>query len=352
VNELPRAPRMAGAGVRSVNLALQGGGAHGAFTWGVLERLLEDETVAIEAISGTSAGALNAAVAASGLVTGGRDGARKALRRFWQAMSEASHASPLQRSPFDRLAGFLSGDPWSFDRSPSYFFFDVLTRFASPYELNPLGYNPLRAIVAQAVDFEALRSPGAIRVLASATNVHTGRVRVFQGAELTLDALMASACLPQLFHAVEIDGEPYWDGGYMGNPPLFPLIEASEASDTVLVQINPVERRTTPRTAREILNRLNEITFNATLMRELHMLDLLTRSGVPHRDGPATPVFLHRIDAGPVVGDLSDSSKLNAEPEFVEHLRRSGRLATEDFLLHQGEDLGRRSSFDIADFLA
>jgi len=345
--------RAAPAETKRVNLALQGGGAHGAFTWGVLDRLLEDGRVVVDGISGTSAGAINAAVMVSGLAAGGPEGARAALGAFWRRMSEASAASPLQRSPLDRMTGYLRGDPWSFDRSPSYFFFDVLTRFASPYELNPLNYNPLKDIVAETVDFEAVRAYRDLRLFVSATNVHSGKIRVFPGAELTLDAVMASSCLPQVFHAVEIDGAPYWDGGYMGNPPLFPLLDGSRAADTILVQVNPVERHETPRTAREILNRLNEITFNATLMRELGTIDFVNRQIDAGRldSNRFGRVLMHCISAEPAVGTLSDSSKLNAEWEFICHLRDAGRAAAGEFLAAHFDDLGRRATFDIAALL-
>jgi len=344
----------ASAGVKLVNLALQGGGAHGAFTWGVLDRMLEDGRIGVDGISGTSAGAMNAAVMITGLAEAGPAGARAALGRFWRALSDAGAASPLQRSPLDRMAGFLSGDPWSFDRSPAFFFFDVLTRFASPYELNPLNYNPLRDLVADAVDFEAVREFREVRLFVSATNVHTGKVRVFSGAEITLDAVMASACLPQMFHAVEIDGAPYWDGGYMGNPPLFPLFKDARTTDLVLIQTSPIERHETPRTAREIANRVNEITFNSTLMRELGMIDFIDRQLASGRlDGKHfRQVWMHRISAEPEVAAMSDSSKLNAEWDFIVHLRDAGRAAAQAFLDGHFDDLGRRSTFDVAALLA
>jgi len=334
---------------KRVNLALQGGGAHGAFTWGVLDFLLEDGRLVVDGISGTSAGAINAAVMVSGLAEGGTEGARAALAAFWRRVSQASTTSPLQRTPLDRMTGYLLGDPWSFDRSPSYFFFDVLTRFASPYELNPLNYNPLRDVVAEIVDFEAVRAYRELRLFISATNVHTGKIRVFPGSELTLDAVMASSCLPQMFQAVEIDGEPYWDGGYMGNPPLFPLLDGTGTADTVLVQVNPVERRETPRSARDILNRLNEITFNATLMRELGTIDFVNRQIDAGRldSNRFRRVFLHCVSAEPAVGTLSDSSKLNAEWDFVCHLRDAGRAAAADFLASHFADIGHRATFDI-----
>ena len=246
-----------------IDLALQGGGSHGALTWGVLDRLLEEERLDIIAISGTSAGAMNAAVLADGFTEGGAAGARAALRSYWREVSRAAALSPLQRSPLDRMMG-----RWTLDTSPAYIAMDLMSRVLSPYDLNPLAYNPLRNILNQSIDFARLgRSP--IKLFVTATSVRTGRGRIFRNADITADVLLASACLPTMFRAIEIDGEPYWDGGYAGNPTITPLIRESDAHDTILVQINPRERRDTPRTASEILNRLNEISFNAPLMKEL-----------------------------------------------------------------------------------
>jgi NTE family protein len=219
-----------------IDLALQGGGSHGAFTWGVLDRLLEEPWLHIAAISGTSAGAMNAAILADGWIEGGAQGARSALEKYWRQVSRAAAFSPLQRSPLDRLMG-----RWSLDTSPGYVFMDLMTRVLSPYDLNPFGLNPLRTILAENIDFERLpRSP--ILLFITATNVHTGRGRIFRNGEITADVLLASACLPTMFRAVEIDGEAYWDGGYAGNPTITPLVRESDAHDTILVQINPRER--------------------------------------------------------------------------------------------------------------
>ncbi len=232
-----------------IDLALQGGGSHGAFTWGVLDRLLEEAQLRIVAISGTSAGAMNAAVLADGWTEGGAEGARAALDRYWQKVSRAAAFSPLQRSPLDRLMG-----RWTLDTSPAYMAMDLMSRVLSPYDLNPLGLNPLRRILVESIDFDRLaRSP--IKLFVTATSVHTGRARIFRNAEITADVLLASACLPTMFRAIDIDGEPYWDGGYAGNPTITPLIRESDAHDTILVQINPRERPETPRSAAEILNR-------------------------------------------------------------------------------------------------
>ncbi|MGH2373115.1 MAG: patatin-like phospholipase family protein, partial [bacterium] len=257
---------------KPINLALQGGGAHGAFTWGVLDTLLEDERIEIEAISGTSAGAMNAAVLADGMMEGGCEGGRRALEEFWSAVSRAALGSPLKRSVWDMMTG-----NWNLDFSPSYLFLDQLSRLASPYQTNPLNLNPLRDLVLRQVNFERLRRCDCIKLFISATSVRTGKVKVFKHAELSIDALMASACLPLLFQAVEIDGEAYWDGGYMGNPVLFPFFYRCRHPDVVIVQINPLEREDTPTTAPEIMDRVNEITFNSSLMSEFRAIDFVAR---------------------------------------------------------------------------
>ena len=258
-----------------IDLALQGGGSHGAFTWGVLDRLLEEPWLQIDAISGTSAGAMNAAVLADGWTEGGAAGARAALDAYWDRVARAAVFSPLQRTPLDRLLG-----RWTLDNSPVFVGLDLMSRLFSPYDLNPRGFNPLAAILDESIDFERLaRSP--IKLFVTATNVRTGRGRIFRNAEITPDVLLASACLPTMFQAIEIDGEPYWDGGYAGNPTITPLVRESDAQDTILVQINPRERPGTPRSAREILNRLNEVSFNATLMKELRMIALLRQVADP-----------------------------------------------------------------------
>ncbi|QRM55786.1 patatin-like phospholipase family protein [Sinorhizobium sp. BG8] len=326
----------------SVDLALQGGGSHGAFTWGVLDRLLEEERLTIEAISGTSAGAMNAAVLADGYLDGGRDGARAALEKFWRKVSHAARFSPLRRTPLDVLFG-----RWTLDHSPAYLMMDMVARVVSPYLLNPEGGNPLSDILDECIDFERL-AKSSIRVFITATNVHTGRGRVFRNTELTADVLLASACLPTLYHAVEIDGESYWDGGFSGNPTLTPLIEDSAAEDTILVQINPVERRTVPKTARDIQSRLNEISFNAVLLKELRMAAMLRKVADPGSEEGArwASMRLHRI-ASDVMLDLGHSSKLNAEWNFLAKLRDDGRAAASAFLDAHSEDLGHRSSLDL-----
>ncbi|MGU3496439.1 patatin-like phospholipase family protein [Xanthobacteraceae bacterium A53D] len=333
---------------KAISLALQGGGAHGAFTWGVLDRLLQEERITVAGISGTSAGAMNAVVLASGLAKGGAEAARAALAQFWRDVSRDGRMSPLQRTAFDRLFGF-----WSLAQNPAYLAFEVASRFLSPYDFNPLNINPLRDILTAHVDFPAIRASD-VRVFISATNVHTGRARIFGHEEMTAEAVMASACLPQLFQAVEIDGVPYWDGGYMGNPPLFPLYEKADADDILLVQINPILREETPRTAAEIQNRINEITFNASLLAQLRAIQrgtqlidqgLFTRWTT--KDNSLRRIRLHRIGGEDRLAELDSTSKLNPEWAFLQHLRDMGRASAEGFLAAHFDDIGVRSTLDL-----
>jgi NTE family protein len=325
-----------------IDLALQGGGSHGAFTWGVLDRLLEEPWLEIAAISGTSAGAMNAAVLADGFIEGGAKGARIALEKYWRRVSKAAAYSPLQRSPLDRLMG-----RWSLDTSPAYLVMDLMTRMLSPYDVNPWGLNPLRTILTESIDFDRLaRSP--IKLFVTATNVRTGRGRIFRNGQITADVLLASACLPTMFRAIEIDGDPYWDGGYAGNPTITPLIRESDAHDTILVQINPRERADTPRSATEILNRLNEISFNSPLMKELRMIAVL-RNVADAGSGEGArwaAMRTHRIMTD-MLAELGASSKLNAEWAFVEKLCAEGRRSADVFLAAHGDDIGRRSTADL-----
>jgi NTE family protein len=329
-----------------IDLALQGGGAHGAFTWGVLDRLLEEPRLGIEGISGTSAGAMNAAVLAHGHAAAAAKGAKAALEDFWRRVSQAARFSPFQRTPLDMMLG-----RWTMNNSPIFLAFDMAARVFSPYDLNPGGANPLRDILSECVDFAHLaQSP--IRLFVTATNVRTGRGRVFRNAELTPEVLLASACLPTLFQAVEIDGEPYWDGGYAGNPTITPLVLECASSDTVLVQVNPIERAGTPRSAREILDRLNEVSFNSPLMKELRMIAVLRQVADTGgcEGGRWAGMRIHRI-ASSMMTELGYSSKLNAEWEFFCMLRDEGRRCAHAFLTDHLPDLGRRSTLDLDLFL-
>jgi len=331
-----------------VDFALQGGGSHGAFTWGVLDRLLEETWLDIEGVSGTSAGAMNAAVLADGYAAGGRQGAQQALESYWRHVSEAARFSPFKRSPIDKMFG-----RWSLDSAPGFLFMDIMTRMFSPYQYNPMGGNALAPILAKEINFERLRS-SPIKVFITATNVRTGRPRVFRNADITPEVLMASACLPTLFQAVEIDGEAYWDGGYSGNPTLAPLVSELTSDDTILVPINPLERPGTPKTPSEILNRLNEVSFNSVAVKELYMMAMLQRH-VSELSGDTEACNWARmrvhIVRNPIMAELGFSSKLNAEWDFLTMLKEEGRKAAQVFLDDHGHDIGKASTVRFEDLL-
>lgn len=331
-----------------VDLALQGGGSHGAFTWGVLDRLLEETWLQIEGVSGTSAGAMNAAVLADGFAAGGAEGARAALARYWRHVSDEARFSPFKRSPWDKMMG-----RWSLDSAPGFFFMDLMTRLFSPYQYNPTGRNALAPILEKQINFERLRT-SPIKVFITATNVRTGRPRVFRNGEITPEVLMASACLPTLFQAVEIDGEAYWDGGYSGNPTLAPLVTELDSDDTILIPINPLERPGTPKTPTEILNRLNEVSFNSVAVKELYMLAVLQRH--THEltgDTEACNWARMRVHIvrNPVMNSLGFSSKLNAEWDFLSWLKDEGRKAADLFLATHGHDIGKASTVNFEQLL-
>lgn len=329
---------------KTINLALQGGGSHGAFTWGVLDFLLEDGRIDIEGISGTSAGAINAVVLADGIQKGGEDVAREKLAGFWEELSKLGAFSLIRRTPFGRAA-----KDWSLDFSPGRMMYDAITHTLSPYQFNPANLNPLLDLIKKRVDFDRVRACSEIQLFLCATNVRTGKTKVFKQPEITADAVMASSCLPEVFHAVEINGEHYWDGGYMGNPPLYPLFYHTDCPDVLLVQINPVERDEVPVTARGIHNRLNEITFNATLLRELRMVEFVTRlidNGKLDMD-IYKRINMHSIDPAPEMMELSSSSKLNLELEFIHYLRDLGRDRAEEWLDQHFDTIGNGSSLDL-----
>lgn len=329
---------------KSVNLALQGGGSHGAFTWGVLDYFMEDGRVSVEGISGTSAGAMNAVVLAQGYMDGGADGARDALEQFWRQVSHMGRFSPIKRSPLDILTG-----SWNIGGSPAQVMLDLLSRVASPYDTNPLNINPLRELVESSIDFEKVRACSALKLFIAATNVHSGKIKVFEREELTVDMILASACLPSLYQAVEIDGVPYWDGGYVGNPPLYPLFHTTKSRDVLIVQVNPIERNETPKTALDIQNRVNEISFNSSLLRELRSVEFVHRLLKEHKLDKEhyADILVHRIEATEQLNPLSASSKMNSEWGFLTHLRDIGRESAKAFLDEHYEGLGVRSTLDL-----
>ncbi len=332
-----------------IDLALQGGGSHGAFTWGVLDRLLDEVSITPDGISGTSAGALNAAVLANGWAEGGRAGAQASLRAFWTDIGQSG--SPyggcfgswrLAAAPATGLAAFNLG------KHPLYAWGQQWLRLFSPYQFNPGGVNPLREVVERHVRPQNLKS-GPLSLFITATAVRSGQPRVFDRSDLSIDALLASACLPQIFRAVEIDGEPYWDGGYSGNPALWPLIYHTDALDILLVKINPLHRPGTPDTPEEIADRVNEITFNAGLVGELRAIGFVQRLLAEGRVDPGQykNLRLHQVADDEGLAPLQASSKLNTEPAFLQALHDLGHAAAQRWLQEHGADLGRRSSLDL-----
>ncbi len=331
---------------RPLALALQGGGAHGAFTWGVLDALLANETLDVAALSGASAGAMNAVVLAHGLASGGRNGARQALRDFWQALGT--------RLPFE---WFTVGQPEAPGLAPAARVALQWAQWLSPYQFNPLGLDPLREIVEAQVDFERLRRASPVKLFVAATHAASGRLRLFREHELSADALLASACLPNLHHSVLIDGQAYWDGGFAANPPLWPLLDAGAAADLLLVLLAPPASHGPPQTADEIRHRAQELAFSAPLMRELQWL-------ADWRGGPAggrwlasarerrlRQARLHLVDGRPALASLSGETRLIAHLPFLEHLRGLGQAAAEAWWARRGSDVGQRSSLDLATLL-
>jgi len=333
---------------KTINLALQGGGSHGAFTWGVLDRLLEEEPrLRIEGVSGTSAGALNAAVLLQGHMRGGAAGARQALDEFWHKIGEMGRFGMPQRTLVDRLLG-----NWNIDQAPSTVMMDVWQRMFSPYQANPFNFNPLRDALAEMLDIDAIRACQQVKVFIAATNVETGRARIFTREDISLDALMASACLPFAFQAVTIDGRPYWDGGFAGNPPIFPLIYNCDSPDVVLVQINPLLRAGTPDTSLEIMNRVSEISFNASMLSEMRAIAFVQRlveeDSLKGRDATRLKSMnMHVIADEEELRKLGAASKANTDADFLQFLKSTGRRTADTWLKENWDAIGVKSSVDL-----
>jgi len=333
---------------KRINLALQGGGAHGAFTWGVLDHLLSDDRLLVEGVSGASAGAVNAVMLADGLARGGPAEAVKRLADFWRAVSSTGNLPPVQRAVMERLLSFVP-----LEGSPVQAWLDALSHYFSPYDFNPLNLNPLKDLIDRFVDFEALRAYEDLQIFVSATNVQTGHVHVFPREKISADAVMASACLPLLFRAVEIDGVPYWDGGYLGNPVIFPFFGTTKTEDVIVVQINPLFREKTPTSSSEIMNRINEITFNSSLLNEYRAIEFVARlidqGRLVRGTGPGQyrRINVHRIVLERVGTHFDAISKLSTDYDFFEMLRVSGRRAARRFLDAHFDDIGVRSTVDL-----
>jgi NTE family protein len=331
---------------RRINLALQGGGAHGAFTWGVLDRLMRDGRIFIDGISGTSAGAMNGVVFTDGFIKGGRQGAIDSLHAFWKEIS----ARALMSSGHSLMPWFNpGGNQWNVDDSPPFMMADLITRMFSPYQINPLDLNPLRDILSEQVDFEGLRKRKDIKLFVAATNVRTCKLKVFRTEEMYVEALLASACLPMVFRAVEFQGEQYWDGGYLANPAIGPLIHDCVSKDVLIVQINPMNRPDVPTSAREILNRINEVSFNSTLAREMsgiYTISKLIEQGKLH-DTPFHQVNFHMIVAEEEMSHLGAASKSNADWRFLTHLYELGVETTDKWLEKNFDSIGVESTLDM-----
>ena len=323
-----------------LNLALQGGGAHGAFTWGVLDRLLEDDQVQVGWISATSAGAVNAVALASGLLAGGQEGARQKLRHVWEAVHKAGVPDLLRLNPF--LFGL--------SRTPQM---AQVASLWSPYDFNPLGFDPLRRLLTDAIDFEKLRANSTLELLIAATEVASGRSRIFRRSELTVEAVLASACLPTLHRAVEIDGIAYWDGGFSANPDVKTLAMESPVEDTLIVQINPMVRHGLPTGVREISLHANRLTFNAPLMRDIELIETVRQcsqrwlGGARSRYARLATHRFHLIEAGRYTGSLSPDSTMKPDWALLNYLYSAGRDETEKWLNRHRASVGRRSSVDL-----
>ena len=321
-------PPSGGAPARKVvNLALQGGGSHGAFTWGVLDRLLEEEALSFEGVTGTSAGAVNAVVLADGLAAGGREGAREALRVYWQKVSALSSRGLFRPSLLDK------GNPdFGLEHSLGFWFVEPMTYFASPYQMNPFNYNPLRDMLAETIDFERVRAQTALKLFIAATNVETAKVKIFTGKELGVEHVLASTCLPLLMQAVEVDGAYYWDGSFSGNPAIYPLVYECDAPDILMVHITPAERPGVPTTSPAIMNRMQEISFNTSLIREMRMIASYNKLIDRGRVDGGKRMFMHVIEAEEFIRAFSWSSRLNADWEFLKHLHNMGRAQADQWL--------------------
>ncbi|WP_300670681.1 patatin-like phospholipase family protein [Desulfoluna sp.] len=342
------APDGKGNHQKNINLALQGGGSHGAFTWGVMDRFIEDGRLKIDGLCGTSAGAMNAVVYAYGNMVGGAEGARQAMHAFWKDVSDTARMfNPMGSPPWEKMF-----DQWNIDTSFSFNLFDLMSRTFSPYQFNPMNINPLRDILAKAVDFEVLNRCQETRLFVSTTKIRTGKVRVFTTDEITLDVVMASACLPQLYQAVEIDKEYYWDGGYMGNPAIFPLFYHTETRDVVIIHINPLIREGLPTDASEIMDRLNEIEFNSSLMKELRSIAFVTKLieegwlKDEYKDR-LKHMFVHSVRADKILCDLKVSSKFNSDWTFLTDLFERGRATADWWLQKNYEAIGNQSTVDL-----
>lgn len=329
-----------------LNLALQGGGSHGAFTWGVLDRLLQESTLEIVGVSGTSAGGINGALLVYGLLAGGASKAREVLDKFWRTNSAISSLSPLQPTLFDKL--FSSGN---MDFNPIYHYLRQLTFLFTPEQLNPTNFNLLHNVLTSCIDFDIIQNREETKLFLSATNAKTSRIKVFSNKDITVDAVLASSCIPSMFKPVEIAGEYYWDGGYLGNPVLFPLFDHTDCNDVLIVQIDPTHYSDLPHTASEILDRATTMSFNSNLIREIravHFINKMVDTELyTHRK--VKKINLHRIHTGDITSDLNSSSKANTSMQFLLYLHDSGYQMADEWILENYDQIGQKSTFNIED---
>ena len=342
---------MKNKGIKKLNLALQGGGSHGAFAWGVLDRILQETSIEIDSISATSAGATNAAIIAKGLINGGNEGARKELHHFWHEVSTYGKIfSPIKFTPWEALMGV------SAENSASFFIFDMVTRLFSPYQFNPFNYNPLKNLLESTIDFQQLKTTDKVKLFICATNVQTGKVKIFENKDISPEVILASSCLPFLFQAVEIDQEHYWDGGYMGNPAIFPLIYEAKSTDVLIIHINPIVRKGLPINATEIMNRINEVSFNSSLMREMRAIAFVTKLldqgwiKEEYRE-KVKRMYIHSIRADELMMNFSVASKFNTDWNFLLQLFELGQKAGDTWLEENFNKIGVESSIQIEEYL-
>jgi NTE family protein len=336
-----RKKRKASQMPKVVNLALRGGGSHGAFTWGVLDRLLEEERLSFEGISATSAGAVNAVVLADGLAAGGREGAREALRVYWQKVSALSTRGIFKPSPLDK-----GNSDFGLEHSLGFWFLKM-TYLTSPYQMNPFNHNPLKDLLAEAINFERVRGQTNLKLFLCATDVQTAKVKIFAGKELRVEHLLASTCLPLLMQSVEIDGEYYWDGSYAANPAIYPLVYECDSRDILIVHITPAERSGVPTTSPAIMNRMQEISFNTSLIREMRMIASYNKLIEQGRMRGGKLMLLHLIEAEDFIRAFSWTSRLNADWDFLQHLHKMGRTRADQWLEANFDRLGIESTVDL-----
>ena len=331
-------------GKKRIAIAMQGGGAHGSYTWGVLDRLLQEKDLIIEGVSGTSAGGMNAVATAQGILEGGNEGGRVLLDKYWRVMAEKGRSSIFKPGIKDILAG-----KYTMHNSPGFLMFDFMTKVLSPYQMNPEGKDPLKDVIGQLFDFEMLNKNDQIKVFLAATHVYTGKLTIFDNKDLCTDALLATACLPTIHNAVMVKGEYYWDGGFIGNPAIFPLVYECKTPDIMIIKLNPTYRPKLPTTASEIGDRLNEITNNTSIVREMRSIHFITRlidEGIIDKN-KMKRLYIHLIEDEKAFQDLGWSSKLNTDIGFLTHLFDAGRVSADKWLEKNWDSIGVKTTADI-----